>query len=418
MVGTIERSRYRKFISGKLFATAMLLLIFCTPSAVAFLVGTSSHAAGLMLACGIILVLIAPVFRVSLRYDILGALLAFLAIHFFVARQLGPAAAGRFIGSCALLAVMFVTIQYTAKWLSSIPAAVLDTALRNVAVFFLVVAVMSAIGIQPPEAGLAGLDKPTFPFTEPSHFALAFTPIFLAACSRTGGRKRLIWLVLGLIAGAILQNLTVLVGVILVILITAPLWQLLGVVVVVIAAATQLDISYYLSRLDFSTHTQNLSTLVYLQGFDFITGAIRMTYGWGVGFQQLGVSPLHSSASMVIYALNGGIPLNIQDGGFVGAKAVSELGIFGGVAIVALSGLAIRSALVLRRASFGKLQISSHQRLCLSIVVGYMVDIYVRGVGYFSASSFMLGVAVFVLASLKTQPLSKTAIVPGGLAHA
>lgn len=394
-----ERWSYRVFLTKAPFAFLFLTMMLCTPSAVAFLAQGGSHSPGLVAASVVVLLMLVPVLRVRLRYDILGAFLLFLLIHFFVARQIAVTSTARFVGSLALVMLLFAMMTYYAQWLVRLTPHVMDRAVRYLALFLVLVTLMAVARLQPLGGGV--WEKPTFPFTEPSHFAAVFTPVLLALCSRPGGRQRFLWLGIGLLSGAVLQNLTVLVGVALVIAITAPFWQFCVVLLLGTAAATQIDLTYYLSRLDFSVQTQNLSALVYLQGIDFIEQSFVRTWGWGVGFQQLGFTPLHSPATLVIYSLNSGSFLNLQDGGFVATKAISELGIFGVMLIATLTVVAVRAALILRRSALNGNPLDPRRRFCLAILAGYLIDIYVRGVGYFSATTIFLGIAVFALSEMR-----------------
>lgn len=393
------RWSYRAFLMGTPFAFTFLVMMLCMPSAVAFLAQGGSHSPGLTIAAVLVLLTLVPVLRVHLRYDILGGFLLFLGVHFFVARQIALTSTGRFAGSLLVIVLLFVAATYYAQWLIRLTPQVMDRAVRYLAWFLIAVTILAVARLQPLGGGI--WEKPTFPFTEPSHFAAVFTPVLLALCSRPGGRQRFVWLGVGLLTGALLQNLTVLIGVLLVVVITAPLWQFCIVLLVAGAAATQIDLTYYLSRLDFSVQTQNLSSLVYLQGLDFIHQSFARTWGWGVGFQQLGFTPLHSPASLVIYSLNSGSFLNLQDGGFVAAKALSELGVFGVVLIGVMTIMAVRAALVLRRSALTGSSIDPRRRFCLAIVAGYLIDIYVRGVGYFSATTMFLGIALFALSAMR-----------------
>lgn len=75
---------------------------------------------------------------------------------------------------------------------------------------------------------------------------------------------------------------------------------------------------------------QNLSSLVYLQGWEDGVNNLIRSNGLGVGFNMMGCFPFQESTARVkiisIYGIRG---LNDQDGSFLASKIISEFGIFG-----------------------------------------------------------------------------------------
>ena len=90
---------------------------------------------------------------------------------------------------------------------------------------------------------------------------------------------------------------------------------------------TQVNLTDFLDRLDFSDETTNLSTLVYLQGWQLVEEALRATQGWAEGFQQLALQGTNTDISRVIFLILG-TDANILDGGFAG-KTAGEFGWIG-----------------------------------------------------------------------------------------
>lgn len=396
-VGARSASGYRRFIRTPAFVALLLGLALATPSAVSYIFITSSQAAGTGMMAALVLFMLAPVVRFRIRIFATLMLLAIICGHFFVARNLIPVNYPRFASSLALLTGMAIAAHFMAQWLMEVPNPEMRRAMAWLRVAMIVIAVLSIAHIEPRRWDRTIPEKAIFPFTEHSHYALVFTPLLLEGCIRARGLARPAWLIAGLLIGVLLQNLTILVGVALIALITAPLWQLAILLFIVTSASLSMDLTYYLSRLDLSTGTTNLSALVYIQGYEFIVDSIGLTSGWGLGFQQLGTIPMNSPASNVIYALTQGDSLNVYDGGFGASKVVSEFGVIGIACTLYFIGAVCVLAIRLRRMALTAMAPVQATVLPYCFIVGFTVEMLVRGVGYFSATVFMLMVSFLLL---------------------
>lgn len=274
----------------------------------------------------------------------------------------------------------------------------------------IIVALASILDIEPP--GTMVWEKAIFPFTEPSHYALIFTPLLLDACVKSHGWKRYAWLLTGYGLAYSLESLSLAAGTTLAAVITLPLIQLALGMLIAPLLLLSVDLSYFTDRLDFGHQTTNLSALVYIQGQELIFDSLERTGGWGIGFQQLGYGPIRSTASKVIYQITG-LDLNLYDGGFVAAKLISEFGIFGLALTIAFIVMAAKSALALRRTAFGRIPPLAGRDLALAFIVGYFTDMFVRGVGYFTASSALfLAALIFTLGNRNARPVARIAARP------
>jgi len=247
------------------------------------------------------------------------------------------------------------------------------------------------LGVAPPTA--VPMSKPMFPFTEPSHFALAFVPLLMYRCVRSVGWLRLLYLVGGLVAALLLENLTLVVGCILIAVVSLRPFALLATLSALAFAAPLADLTYYLDRLDLSEATQNLSSLAYLQGWQLIGESWTNSHGWGIGFQQLGVRGTNVAASDLIQTIIDG-PLNLLDGSFTLAKLVSEFGFVGFALALVYVLVAARSALALRHGVGDPATTFAHCSL-----VAYSVELGIRGGGYFTANVVLLVAAGWLLAA-------------------
>ncbi len=241
--------------------------------------------------------------------------------------------------------------------------------------------------------------KPVFPFKEPSHFALMFVPILLFVCATAFRYERLLFLILGFALGFLLENFTLVIGCFLVSIITCRPGQLFILGVIVVPAALLRDLNYYLDRAMVSDDSQNLSALVYRQGWQLMAESWNTSTGLGRGFQQLGLHNVEVPAMITIAAIEGveTADRNLLDGGFILSKFIGEFGVFGVAFVVIFLGMAIRGAILIRRISLGEWSFyEPHKVFAASVIVSYGLDLFVRGTGYFSPTGLLLLSAIFL----------------------
>jgi len=75
--------------------------------------------------------------------------------------------------------------------------------------------------------------------------------------------------------------------------------------------------------------TDNLSSLVYVQGWQDAWFNIRRTHGMGLGINMMGCTPLPDVSVRTVLALGGLGDINAEDGSFLFSKIVSETGVLG-----------------------------------------------------------------------------------------
>jgi hypothetical protein len=376
---------------------ALLLLLIFLPTLVFYAGVTSSLALGATAAALIIIIMVAA-FPVVLQGPLLRAsgavvvVLLVITLHLLIAGLLRPVDIPHAFASFAPLLVMVLGGVSLAVAMASVTATEADAAIRTGFWALVVVALLPVIGLDFARvyAGPGYYAKPVFPFTEPSHLALILMPFLLYVCVTAPLRRRLLLLGLGLALVIVLESLVLAAGWLLVALICMRGVVLPLVVVAILAVVlTQLDLTYYVERLDFSGDSQNLSTLVYLQGWELVAEALRDTQLWGQGFQQLGLRGTDSPISAVIYALIGN-DSNLRDGGFLGAKIVGELGLLGIALVAALLVAIVRSALALRRVARHPVGHDPALLFAHAVYVGWFVDLALRSTGYFTATSLLM----------------------------
>ena len=353
----------------------------------------------------------------NLKHQLLFIILA-VVLHFGFVSLLVPLDPLRAFGSLVPFALQLMAAGELANAYLAAPAYRLERSLKGCYLLLAILALLSVAGLAPPSP--ENWRKPIFPFSEPSMFALAFIPLQIYVCVVAKAPGRLATLLLALILAVLVQSLTLVVGCALVVLVSMRWRQKIFIGLLVGAIAMQLDLTYFANRLHFFSNEPNLSTLVYIQGWEMIFESLKRSNGLGIGFQQLGVHGTDVMAAQLIRAMLDGNDLNTLDGGFVLAKLASDFGFFGILAAVAYLFLALRSLVTLRRAASGKVRMIPALTFAHSCVLSYSVEFFVRGSGYFTGGSLLLMGALLLLQRFRRlrrgqrrtqsggQPLSST----------
>jgi heme/copper-type cytochrome/quinol oxidase subunit 4 len=228
------------------------------------------------------------------------------------------------------------------------------------------------------------------------------------------GRWRIASLLTGFALAVLLQNLTLAAACVLVTIVSLQIGRTMVLVAVLAVAAAQLDLTYFTLRLDFSAENQNLSTLVYLQGWQLIEESWRNSAGIGLGFQQLGMQGTDVDAAQLIQAILSD-NLNLLDGGFTFAKLASEFGYLGLVLCAVYLVLAWRSARALHQVAANRAPALSAEVFAHCAIVSYLLEMFVRSAGYFTATGLLLATGWWLLAKRRTvgrklRPRAKTAL--------
>ena len=248
--------------------------------------------------------------------------------------------------------------------------------------------------------------KAVFFYSEPSHFSLNFLPLLLYVIIRGSSNTKILFLILGMMITIILENLTLLVGVFLVLFIAFPIRWLPYISFFCVASLGIFGVDYYIDRLNFFGESSNLSVLVYMQGWERAYLNFFNTNGLGVGFQQFGIIGDIGEISDKIEFLSGQ-RLNIFDGGSVSTKLIGEFGAVGLLIISVYLRYFCKFVKILHKYSITKVSIEDYKEiLYLSFFVMYSIDLFVRGVGYFSSSGFLfLASIIWLILNNKFNPI-------------
>ena len=390
----------------------LLLLVLLVPSLTFYLGMASSMALGTCAVAVVVICSLAPqrlanpdagqAVRLTNGAAIL-LLFVVIALHLVIATVIRPVDFERAVLSFVPLALVLLSGYGLGRLLATSRDRDIKRAVYLCFWTMCALSLLALGGYIPPHS--ESYFKPVFPYTEPSHFALAILPYMMFCCVSLGGRARVAMLLGGLAMGLALESLTLIAGWLLITSICLRSSAIPLLLALLALLATQLDLIYYLDRLDFSGDSPNLSTLVYLQGWQLITESLTLSTGWGLGFQQLGVQGSDSVAAGLIFEILGDNS-NLLDGGFAFAKLTSEFGVLILPLMLWYFPLAWRAARGLRHRSQGASQEAPAITLAQCVVVSFVVELFVRGSGYFSGSTLLLVAAITILSTRRWAPLA------------
>ena len=374
----------------------ILLSTVVLPSVVRMVFHTSSMAAGITFILGLHISLLALYYRIRRKSNSLGGGAIFIlivmgivmihsAISFFIHDDFDF---GRFEQSYKFLLLYFFGAFSFALLAQKLSDVEVDYSARLVFNVLLLSSFSAILHFQPfPSAG----EKSVFFFNEPSHFALGFLPFLLYMAVTSRPLKRLLLVLLGYSVALLLESLTLIVGCTIIAALTIPLRRLLFlapfVLILILYNAT--DLAYYSSRVSISGFSQNLSTLVFLSGWERAFLNFEQTYGLGVGFQQFGIIGRRGMMLELMGPL-GADDLNLLDGGAVAPKFIGEFGLLGVFMILVYLVYFTKGVRWLHNVSMSTIVTREYKRVFfLSCFVMYSMDLFIRGVGYFSPSGYI-----------------------------
>ena len=286
-------------------------------------------------------------------------------------------------------------------------------------VIFLIFLGWASLFLNLPGFNYSMLEKPVFPFSEQSHYALTLGLLVVALVSVSGKVEAIFYIINMVCLSLIFPNLTLLVFCLLStivflarirILYLIPLFVCFSVFFVFVVVSLVNSNEYFASRLDFSNLT-NLTTLVWVQGWFLALLNSANTLGLGLGFNALGLdSTLYPEVTDIIYE-NTGRYFNLNDGGFLAAKLISEFGMLGLVFSVAYFFWLLNAPFMISSlySKFYKFESTLYKSmiakriLATAIVFGFGVEFFLRGVGYFSVTLLLAIAAVIYLVKCDTK---------------
>ncbi|MFM0505053.1 hypothetical protein [Paraburkholderia caffeinilytica] len=384
----------------------LLLLVLFFPALLFYGKLASSTALGTALvAC--VAIVVCSIFDPPIRFraqagKVIAITVAVILAHLAVAAVFTPIDFGRAFGSLFILCLCLAGSAALADLLATVAKDDLLKVARLCMGAFWLIGLLGCLGW----AQIAGGDysKSVFPFTEPSQLGITLAPILIFACVTSAGTRRLFYICSFFAFAVVLQNVTLIVTCLIATAVCIRLRYVLVLLALLIPMLLKADLGYYLDRLDFSDQNQNLSALVFVQGWQFIGEAWARTHGLGYGFQQLGTTESNSAAGQLIYALIG-FDLNVFDGGFNFSKLVSEGGLLGLLLGVIYTIKAATALVFLRRVARGRRDADVLATFSASMIAGYLLEMFIRGQGYFSPAGLLLMTSIWMRQSAKAQTL-------------
>ncbi|MCO4822893.1 MAG: hypothetical protein KC469_12545 [Flavobacteriaceae bacterium] len=260
--------------------------------------------------------------------------------------------------------------------------------------------------------------KSVFPFSEPSHYALNIGGILLAAGLYQSAKIRLFIVLTVMTMGILFPSLILLVIsfslLIFYLFYTYHKTMVIGLFFIAGICVINIEnMSYFTERLSFTSDSNNLTALVYLQGWQDMFTALVNTNGFGLGIQNISqLDP--GSFGEKIYTLLGRYS-NREDGGFLAAKLVSELGVLG--IFLLFMYLLHFSRSVSFVMGFGRLSLLNRDLCVHAVPVGYVLghcfiimfffELFARGYGYFSFGVFSFCMSLFVVRHIDSTLMLK-----------
>ena len=236
-------------------------------------------------------------------------------------------------------------------------------------------------------------------FPEISHFSIIFLPLLMFKVLVS---KNIIYIyvinVFSLVLSIYVENLTLLVGTIMVMSIYSIKKTIIFILIPLVFIISNIGIdnmSYFTSRLSFD-NPNNVSTLVFLSGWErAYLNLIDFSF-LGIGFNQLGYEGQIGYYQNQIMSL-GLRNLNLKDGGSLAPKLISELGVFGIFLILMYLIFFVKIMYKLKKYSYSYTHLNAFY---ISIFIMSSVNIFMRGSGYFSPIIFLLFGSIFYFIKL------------------
>jgi hypothetical protein len=335
------------------------------------------------------------------------AVIVFFSLHILASSlQIGGHDAGRFVVSCMIFLFVCAGAHFASKQLLGVQTSRLVRASNDVLLLLAALTLAAAAGV--PEVGPRIHTKPVVIFAEPSHLALAMLPVLLFQTAVSRRSTQFVLIGAALFIAATLQNLTLVAGTLFVaaLLLRQTLLMLL-LLIPLLATGLVMDLSYYSDRLTLSSDSTNVSTLVFLQGWENAILNFNDTHGLGVGFQQFGIAGSIGDIADKITFLLSGVSISLLDGGTTATKLIGEFGVFGILFLIGFVVIATRSILYLRRSQALPPASRDIRRIFFcSMIATYTIELFIRGTGYFSAGGFLALVSIISLARAGWRPLT------------
>jgi hypothetical protein len=269
-----------------------------------------------------------------------------------------------------------------------------DKSIKQMAYILIIVGTISILGLRPYEYPDAS--NPIFPFSEPSHYALYIGAPIAYLLTLSNSYMKVVYFILLSIIAYLIKSQSLVLLIVIFGLITIRIHIFLGLAAILVIYSSLLDFTYFTDRINIFSDNENLSILVYRQGWELMIDAMQRSSGLGVGFQQLGFAPFNSYTSDLIYQMTRN-DVNLKDGGFNAAKLISELGVIGFAITLWLMAKIVRSYIFLYGVARNPSYVDRRVVFCQCVLASYTVELFARGIGYFSVPTLLLIASIIFL---------------------
>lgn len=383
----------------------MVSMVIFLPSLLMILAHQSSFTIGIVISSLVIIFLRVLVNKQKIVFsnkDVMVVLLLvsfffFIVLHFTLVNLIFGGELAQPDFPKFLLSFIFIIISASAAYV--VKNAINDTSeidIHSTVLFILYIIIFNAmISLTKIDFFNTMLEKPTFLFQEPSHFALVCAPLLIYfSFSNIRSPLRLILLLIFGLWGVYIQNFTMILAVVLAYVISAkhllPAFIIFCLFAILVYIFIESDFFvYYRERLDLSSDTNNLSALVLMQGWDNAFLTLHQS-PIGAGFQQYGISTIYGNISNKIFEMLN-IYINQFDGGATAPKIIGEFGFFGILIVMLYLVGWVRVFIAVRRERFN---IDKKTLLFSSFYLASFLEFFIRGAGYFTPGMFFLIVSV------------------------
>lgn len=381
-------------IKDKYFFNITMVLVFFIPTTIYYLFDTSSQAIGLAISIIILLPFVIKnlhflifsrkelfFLSISLTYIMFTMLFEIIYNHGYNVMK--------FFSTLVFIIVMILTAKLLAIYIKDSEIKI-DFFVK--VVFFILITIAFAISLRNILFHIninAYQNKNLFIFREPSHFALLFTPLLIYHFVQSQLKGKLAYFLMGLFFAIFIKSLLLLVGVLLMILIISYkhkiiIFVLISFLLLLSLGTVNILPDYFLDRIILNSDSNNLSVLVYLNGWERLLLDLNSSNFFGIGLQQLGFIGEHGILMKKIELISDK-QLNLYDGSFLASKIVSELGILG---LFYISTYLIYVFKALKYFTFNKHH-DPKLIFAYSFIFCFFLELFFRGIGYFSFSFFM-----------------------------
>ncbi|ANE76661.1 hypothetical protein CTB91_01350 [Dickeya solani] len=390
-----------------------MLCIFLIPQFVFVFLQQSSLAPGMMVAITAIYIYGLRCMK-KLTFSS-GKILLFSIAVFILLAQSGYIAAFydnyKPLFTLPALIIIFLGATLFSNRLLTVPPATLASVFRAVTYTLLLLGWISVIH-RIDIGSYVAKPKAVFPFSEESHYALTVGIFVCASGILMKNRERVVLLANLLLQALIFPSLTLLVFCMMAVFIfwmARRITLMLTIIVVLVASVYFMltyfsdlpAIAYFGSRLTISDDTDNLTTLVFLQGLDDAKNALLESHGLGLGLQMAGTNGV-GQYGYVIQSLAGS-DFNRNDGGFLASKIVSEFGAVGLLLSVGYLFILKKAVNTINRIRDNTDMESTLLKIAMAVVIAYAVEFFLRGYGYFSPGLFLFVTMMMVGNTLHRQ---------------